>query len=226
MTAHLTEEEQIEAFKRWWKENGTNTLAIIVIAAAGYFAWQGWQANQKAKREGASAMFQQLTDVAVVQPGQDLSEQQLVQVATLGEQIKEQFDSSFYAVSAAMMLAKFAVEQNNLPEAQTQLQWAKDHNKDQTLDPVIDLRLARLALAQGKPDDAMALVKSAPSAEFTSSYAEVKGDILAAKGDTDAAFTAYQEALTTLPEDQGNRRRFLEMKRDQYASQQALVEAE
>ena len=32
-----TEEEQLEAIKRWWKENGTSLLAGAVLAAAGVF---------------------------------------------------------------------------------------------------------------------------------------------------------------------------------------------
>ena len=217
MSAHLTEEEQIEAFKRWWSENGKTTVTAVVIAVAGYFGWQGWQANQQAQREGASAMFEQLSAVAVVEPGTVISDQQLVQIASLGEQIKDQYPSSFYAVSSALMLARYAVEQNNLDEAKVQLLWAKDKNSDEAIAPVIDQRLARVFLALGETEAAMALVKAAPAEEYASSYAEVRGDVLAAMGDGPAAREAYQTALDTLPASQSNRQRFLEMKRDQYA---------
>jgi len=34
---HITEEEQIEAFKRWWNENGRSVVVGIVLAVVGYF---------------------------------------------------------------------------------------------------------------------------------------------------------------------------------------------
>ena len=47
MADHLSEEEQIEAFKRWWAENGLQTLLSIVLVVGGYFGWQGWQQHQQ-----------------------------------------------------------------------------------------------------------------------------------------------------------------------------------
>ena len=226
MSAHLTEEEQIETFKRWWKENGGNTVAVIVIALAGYFGWQGWQTNQQAKREGASALFQQLAELAVSPTGEALNEQQLVEVSTLGEQIKDQYGSSYYAVNAALLLAKIAAEQDNLAAAASQLQWAEANNDDPAIGAVITQRYARVLLAQGSLDSALALVQTAPLPQFTSSFAEVRGDVLAAKDDKKGAYYAYQEALTSLPSEQSNRRQLVELKRDQYVSDEFLVEAE
>ena len=225
MSAHLTEEEQIEAFKRWWKDNGANTVAVIVIAVAGYFGWQGWTANKQAQREGASAMFQQLSDIAASNTGSDLSEQQLIEVAKLGEQIKEQYKSSQYAINAALILAKYAVQEDNLDEARKQLAWAERRAEEPAVKAVINQRIARVALAQGNHDEALGLVATAPLEQFTSAYAEVRGDVLAAKGDKQKAYEAYQQALTTLPNEQSNRRQLLEMKRDQYVTEQNLVEA-
>ena len=43
MADHLSEEEQIEAFKRWWAENGLQMIAAVVLIVGGYFGWQFWQ---------------------------------------------------------------------------------------------------------------------------------------------------------------------------------------
>jgi len=32
--SYRTEEEQVEALKRWWKENGTGILVAILLAVA------------------------------------------------------------------------------------------------------------------------------------------------------------------------------------------------
>mgnify|MGYP000070699675 CR=1 FL=1 len=42
-----TEEEQIEAIKRWWKEKGLSTVFQVLVIAALYFGWQGWQKQQQ-----------------------------------------------------------------------------------------------------------------------------------------------------------------------------------
>ena len=38
-----SEEEQLDAIKRWWKSNGTSLIIGVVVAAAGVFAWKAWQ---------------------------------------------------------------------------------------------------------------------------------------------------------------------------------------
>ncbi|MEW8396328.1 MAG: tetratricopeptide repeat protein, partial [Candidatus Thiodiazotropha sp.] len=40
MSEYQTEEEQVEAIKRWWKENGTSVIAGLVIGLGGIFGWQ------------------------------------------------------------------------------------------------------------------------------------------------------------------------------------------
>ena len=42
MADHITEEEQIEALKRWWDENGKQVVLAIVLTVGGYFGWQAW----------------------------------------------------------------------------------------------------------------------------------------------------------------------------------------
>ena len=58
MEAFRTEEEQVEAIKRWWDENGKSTIAAIVLALAAGFGWQGWQGYQVDQRQAASDVYQ------------------------------------------------------------------------------------------------------------------------------------------------------------------------
>ncbi|MEX2327847.1 MAG: tetratricopeptide repeat protein, partial [Pseudomonadales bacterium] len=37
-----TDEEQIEAIKKWWDENGKSILIGIVLALGGVFGYQAW----------------------------------------------------------------------------------------------------------------------------------------------------------------------------------------
>ena len=42
MAEDITEEEQIEALKRWCAENGMQTVLAVVLVTGGYFGWQFW----------------------------------------------------------------------------------------------------------------------------------------------------------------------------------------
>ena len=46
MSTLETEEQQVEAIKKWWQENGKSLIAGIVIGLGGIVGWQGWQTYQ------------------------------------------------------------------------------------------------------------------------------------------------------------------------------------
>jgi predicted negative regulator of RcsB-dependent stress response len=67
-------------------------------------------------------------------------------------------------------------------------------------------RLARLKLSQGEADAALQLLDEAPSeVGFEAQFAEVRGDIYMAKGETELAIASYQASLEALEENVGNR---------------------
>ncbi|WP_315982668.1 tetratricopeptide repeat protein [Aliamphritea spongicola] len=55
-----TEEEQVEALKKWWQENGKSLVLGVLLAGAIIFAWKGWQNSQQVKAETAAALYQNL----------------------------------------------------------------------------------------------------------------------------------------------------------------------
>lgn len=227
MASHLTEEEQIEALKRWWKENGKYTVGAIVIAVAGYFGWQSYGTHQLAQKEGASDLFQSMLEAGSESQNGQIADEDVARIQSLGSQLKDEYGKSFYSTSAALLMAKFAAEDGDLDEARAQLEWAKADNSTQKLGFVIDLRLARVMYAQGEYESALSLVKAAPEESAKSAYAEVRGDIYAAQNKTDAAADAYQAALDALSDSDFNRRRFIEMKlSEQRSSSPELAEAE
>ena len=59
-----TEEEQIEAIKRWWKKNGSSLLLGIALALAIVFGWQAWQNHQAgAQTSGGDAGGQRIDEL-------------------------------------------------------------------------------------------------------------------------------------------------------------------
>jgi predicted negative regulator of RcsB-dependent stress response len=77
-------------------------------------------------------------------------------------------------------------------------------------------RLARVLAEQGKHDDALKLLDVTKAGPFTPIFHEIRGDVLAAKGDVDGARQAYDAALaaTSAPDAQAFDRAFVELKRD------------
>ncbi len=214
MTAHLTEEEQLEALKRWWNENGKSTIAAVILAVGGYFGWESWQTNQQQQAEAASALYQDLLEAAVVEPGQGLDETAVATANHLAATLKESHSSSLYAAQAALILAKLSVEEGRLDEAAVELEWVLAQKPDLELRLLAQLRLARIAIAQQDYDRALTLLTVADGvalASYSASYAEVRGDVYLMQEQQDQARNEYQSALAQLAAG-SSRRQILEMK--------------
>lgn len=194
MAEHLSDEEQLENLKRWWKENGLFTIAAVVLCIGGYFGWDNWKANQQQKMETASELYQQMMEVAIVEPGQKANDTQHRLVNELATQLKEEFSSSQYARYGALLVAKLAVEKNDLDAAAEQLRWALD-DADEGLGLIIKLRLAKVEASRDNIDLALSMLNGVDAQTLSSAYAEARGDFYLMKGDKTAAYEAYKQAL-------------------------------
>lgn len=213
MSDHITEEEQIEAFKRWWTENGRSIVVGILVAVVGYVGWQGWQSQQQQSIDEASLLFEDLMEAAVVEPGQVITQEQYLKVDSLAQELKDDYASSLYASDAALWVAKLAVEHDELERAQTELQWVvdKDH---QGLGLIARMRLAQVQYAQQQFDAALSTLNGTDPDTYAGAYAELKGDIYVAQDKQDAARTAYQTAFDDAAATQSSRREIIQMKLD------------
>ncbi len=212
MTAHLTEEEQIETFKRWWADNGSNLLITVGLVVAGYFGWQAWQNSQRAAAEAASAIYSDMFSALQVAPGETLSDEKRTTIEHLAGQLKADYSGSVYAQNAALLLAKLAVEQKDLDLAVKELQWVKDAGPDDSVELLVDLRLARVFLAQGKPEAALELIQGKADEAFSPLFAELRGDIFVHQGALAKARAAYAMALTQLGADANVQRNIIQLK--------------
>ena len=224
MSVHLTEEEQLEVLKRWWREYGKLILAAVVAAVVAYFAWTTWQDKNNAKKQSASTQYDSLIKLLNVGPDKKLSDSDKNAAATIANELKEKNGKSLYAQSAAFYLAKDAVDSGNLDKAVTELQWILSSKPDIATAQLARVRLARVYIAKGALPEAQAQLAEEPSKAFASEYAEVLGDVLKAKGDKEAAATAYKKALETTDPQQQERAMILQMKADELKSPLAVVE--
>jgi predicted negative regulator of RcsB-dependent stress response len=187
-----TEEEQVEALKRWWQENGRSTVIAIVVALSASFGWQAWNGYQDSNMEQASNIYQQMLQVVGTA---EMTEQQVAETNALALQLKSDHPDSSYAQFAALQLARLAVANDELTEAEVQLRWVLMRAESGgDIAQVAELRLARVLAAQGQLDAALQILQQATGTSYGASYAVARGDILLQQGHTDEARSAYQDA--------------------------------
>ncbi len=208
-----TEEEQVEALKRWWDENGKSLLAGIAIAILGVVGWNYYQDQQQVSAETASAYYQRLLGNATVAQVGDAQVSAIKQDAAT---LKTEFEDSAYAQYAALMLAKLAVQADDLTQAENELRWVVSQvDADTDMAALASVRLAQVLHAQGRSDQALALLVDADDV-WQGRRQEVKGDILLSQGDKTGARKAFAAALQ-VAQDQGANAALLNLKLDNLA---------
>jgi len=191
--SYRTEDEQVEALRRWWDENGRSTIVAVAIALAAGFGWQGWQANRQATAEAASETYQSMLQILSAEGGEP------AQAIDIAERLKEEFRDTTYAQFAALHLAAMAVEREDLADAEAQLRWVLGRaDKGSDTARVAQLRLARVVAARGDTERALAILAEGGGETYAGSTAMARGDILFAAGRTDEAKDAYLSAQVLL----------------------------
>jgi predicted negative regulator of RcsB-dependent stress response len=226
VSVHLTEEEQIETMKRWWKDNGKTILGIVIVCVIGYFASTAWKEKQLAKAEDASVRYESLLKLVNVEAGKAMSDTDKTTAKHLASELKEKNANTLYAASAAFFLAKLAVDAGDLDAAIKELQWVVASKADVPTTQLARVRLAKVLLAKEAYAEASAQVAEEPSKAFSSEYAEVRGDILRAQGSKAAALTAYEKAVADTDPQQQERLMVLNMKVDDLKLPAAPMEEE
>jgi predicted negative regulator of RcsB-dependent stress response len=213
VSVHLTEEEQVEALKRWWNDHGKKVVSAIAIAIIAYLGWNAWQNQQRLKAEKASATYEQLIKIINQEPGKTMTDSDRGLAKQLASELKSG-RKDLYAQTAAFFLAKVAVDENKLDDAAAELQWVLTTKPDITTEQITRLRLAKVLTAKQSYDDAIAQIALEPASALSSEYAETRGDIYKLKGDLDKARESYSAALTATNPQQQERYMLLQMKVD------------
>lgn len=196
MNYNETDEEKVESIKKWWKENGVSVAVGVAIGLTVVFGWRAWTDYRNSVSAQASAAFQQLVITAAAGEAEPTARQ--------AEAMEKEFSSTPYPALGALVTARVQYESGDAAGAMASLQRVIAQAPDPALARLAALRLARIQLAEGQLDAALATVNAHDnSPAFTGDFAAVRGDIAAARGDTAAARTAYEKAIaagTGLPQ--------------------------
>lgn len=188
MELYETEEQQVEALQKWWKENGTASMVGVGIAIAAILGWNYWQDYKKTQNGKASAVYEQLL--------KDVNENKIAEVDAVANKLKTEFDSTEYATYSVLMQAKVKVDSGDLAGAKELLQGLANQSND--LSQLAKLRLVRLYLATGEYEKGLQLVAQVDqkaAASFSDNYDELVGDLYVALDRIDEARTSYQKAI-------------------------------
>lgn len=199
------EHEQSERVRRWIKEYGFSIVMGLVLAFGGIFGFRQWQDHQAGQRVLAAEYYE------VIQ--RELEADSLNTAEEQFEAMRDAVSRSPYIGLAALLVAAAHVDDGQLDPAARLYQEILDDRRMQSLHPVARLRLARILHAQGDHSAALATLDGEAPAGYTGAWAELRGDLLLARGQLDEARVAYREALDNLT-GQGAGRRTIEMKID------------
>lgn len=208
---HSSEEEQIEAIKKWWQENGAAVIVGVVVGFGALFGWQGWERYQNRQAEAASAIYSNIMQsLEAGNPGN------LESIKTSVDDLQQDYAATPYAALGALAGAKAAVERDDAATAKSRLQWVVDNAEQDELANVARLRLARLHIVAEEWDAATKLLNWNYPDSFAAFADELLGDLHAAQGNIAEAREAYNRALSAEVPPQN--RDIIQIKRD------ALVE--
>ncbi len=185
MESFTTEEQQVEAIKKFWRDNGTAIIVGAALGLAGLWGYRYYTDTQLAAKESASAAY------AVAADKLQGADNNITEAATYVEQHKD----SSYASLLALQLAKAAVDAKDLTEARKQLSFVIEQNANEAIVSLARVRLARVQLAEQDFDGALSGLDKVTQEAFSAQVSELKGDLYAQRGELDKARLAYSEAL-------------------------------
>jgi len=182
---YSNENEQVDALRRFFANNGKALAVGVVIGIAALGGWRYWSSHQQDSAKTVSAEYQKV--ISAMQAGKP---ETLEAVNTFASE-----NSNTYGALAALDLAKQYVDSNQLDKAATLLQNGLKDTKDANLQAVINLRLARIQLQQNQADAALKTLDGVKGDGWTAIVADIRGEALLSKGDKQGARDAWSKGV-------------------------------
>lgn len=200
-----TEQQELEALQKWWKDNGRAVVVGLVIGLGGVFGWTTWQSRVEATAERVSVVYQSMVDMAAADDH--------VEALLRAEQIIQDHPDSEYAALSGLLGAKSALAAGRNDDANRLLGWVVENAARAEIRDLARIRSAQRLLDDGKGDAGLEILAQIKTPAFAAMVDELRGDILVANQQSDAATNAYESALATDSMTSGMRAR-VEMKLD------------
>ena len=192
MDIPASEKEQLDALKKWWKENGSSIITGLLLGAAILLGGKAWFSYRETQALSASNIYAQMMAAANSNDAEIVRKQ--------ASELITNYTGSAYTPLASLLLAKLAVQENEFAAAQAQLQWALDHAASTEIKNAARMRLVRVLIEQQQYESAAQLLGTVtdPGA-YRYLYTELEGDLAMAQNEPKQAARAYKQALDQMP---------------------------
>ena len=183
----LSEKEQIEKMRAWWSDYGWYVIGGIVLGAVILLGINYYRAQTVKAEVAASVLYDEIT--------QHVLDGDLEAAEVSADKLDGEFGNSSYAAQSKLAMARLYMDKNRDQDAAEALNELLAMSGFDHLKHIARLRLAKVLLYQGKPEEVLDLLEGEGNAAFAARYAVELGDAYAALGRYDEARASYQAAL-------------------------------
>lgn len=187
MNDYESEQELIDAMRKWWNENGKFVVAGVVLGVAGLIGWNRYNAHQLGQATEASAVYEVLLEATRSGDTDTMT--------ASAQQLARDYAGTPYRGQAPLVVADFYMQRGDTEQAIAALRELLEVDTVPELKLIARLRLAKAYLQDGSVEDARSMVAGVAASNLQARFDEMLGDIEVVAGNRDAARTAYQAAL-------------------------------
>jgi len=179
------ENDQVDAIKRFFAENGKALAVGVVLGIGALVGWRYWASHQEDTAKASSQAYEDA--ISALSAGKPEA------IAAAEKFVAD--NKNTYGALAALELAQQYVDKNELEKAAAQLQLGLGATSDENLQSMINVRLARVQVQLKQQDAALKTLDAVKGESWAAIVADLRGEALLSKGDKQGARTAWENGV-------------------------------
>lgn len=187
MEIYDNENEQVDAIKRFFAENGKALAVGVVLGIGTLLGWRYWNSHQSESARTTSLVYDKAISA--------ISAEKPATLEAVDKFVDE--NQNNYGALAALNLARQYVDTQALDKAAATLQKGVTATKDSQLQALLNLRLARVLVQQKQADAALKTLETIKGEGWTAMVADMRGEALLSKGDKQGAREAWSQGVNS-----------------------------